>query len=135
MRPSLRLVPLAVLAALAFTAPGASADPLCVGTAEDAKVCVDPAGTPTVTPSGTLFSRCVFVPGDPDCKTVAVPGVQVDSGPVPLVTCTGPSCPPSGGGGDPTDDLPLPGGGCPDVDPSERGPVIPRVVFCIAYHL
>ncbi|HEX8003486.1 MAG TPA: hypothetical protein VF519_12400 [Mycobacteriales bacterium] len=124
----LRTVPLVALASLAFAAPSASADPVCTGTAEDAKVCVDPAGTPGAGLEGTLFSRCVFVPGVPECQTVAVPGVRITSGDVPLVTCEGPQCPtsvPDPGVGD------LPGGGgC--GNPTQRGAVIPRIVICIA---
>lgn len=124
----LHAVPLVALASLAFAATSASADPLCTGTAEDAKICVDPAGTPGVGLEGSLVSRCVFVPGMPDCQTVAVPGVRVTSGDVPLVTCDGPQCP--GGVPDPGP-TPIPGTGeC--GNPMQRGPVLPRVIICIA---
>ncbi|HEV2891768.1 MAG TPA: hypothetical protein VGX28_15460 [Frankiaceae bacterium] len=121
-------LPLVALAAVTLAAPAASAEPICTGTAEDAKVCVDPAGTPGASLEGSLFSRCLFVPTIPECTTVSVPGVRITSGDVPLVTCEGPQCPPQG---DPVPDTgPLPGGGgC--GDPTQRGPVIPRIVVCI----
>ncbi len=88
----LRLVLSAAVAALAATAPAASAEPLCVGTEEDLVVCVDPEGVPQPGLGDPLVSRCVVLPTEPGCTPVAVPSVVLYDGEGRLLSCNDQSC-------------------------------------------
>ncbi len=88
-----RLVLGAVVAALAATAPAASAAPICTGTEEDLVVCVNPEGVPQPVITGELISRCVYVPTAPDCRQVTVPFVALSDAEARLLSCDGGPCP------------------------------------------
>lgn len=51
----------------------------CTGTQNTAKICV--------TPGGTLYEDCVYLPDDPNCRPVSVPGAIVECYGGPAISC------------------------------------------------
>lgn len=90
MRVPARILAAAALAALASTAN--AADAACAGTSGTAYVCaeVNPAGVPTINPTGSSYTDCVYL-GAGACKpvTVPIPTVTPGSGSPASFSCGG----------------------------------------------
>jgi hypothetical protein len=90
------LVGLAGAAVASATASSAAIGPECFGDSSIALCAtVDPAGLPTVDPTGgDPVGDCIFV-GPPPCTPVEVPtpSVTPGSGALVILECIGPACP------------------------------------------